>query len=281
MTRVAVVTDATADLPDELSTARRPLVVPLSVAFGDEVSSTDGSSADAARFYTRLAAADVAPMTSQPPPPAFDEVYAACARDGFERVVSVHCSAVLSGTFAVARDAARRAPLPVEVIDSRLVGGSLGLAVLAAQRAADAGAGAGVVIDEIARVRDTSIGLIVVDSLEYLRRGGRLSAAQATVGGALRVKPILRLHDGAIVVDERVRTFSRALERLVAIAAEQHRGTVDVAIVHAMTEERATELERHASVQLRVGDLWRATIGPVVGTHVGPGAVGIAVVPHA
>lgn len=281
MTRIAVVTDATADLPDALVPELQPKVVALSVAFGDDVSSTDGSDADAARFYDRLAHAEDPPTTSQPPPPAFDEVYAACARDGFDAVVSVHCSAVLSGTFAVAHEAARRAPLPVEVIDSRLVGGSLGLAVLAAQRAAGRGEDAETVVGEVRRVRDTQVGLLVVDSLDYLRRGGRLSAAQATVGGALRVKPILRLEEGAIVVQERVRTFNRALERIVAIAAEYHRGPVDVAVVHAMTQDRATELERHASVQLRVGELWRATIGPVVGTHVGPGAVGLAVVPRA
>ncbi len=277
---VAVVTDSTCDLPRELVEELGLRVVPLSVTFGDETLIA-GVELSTAAFYARLAASESLPSTSQPAPAWFDEAYADCADDGFEQVVSIHCSAALSGTVALARDRGRVAQVDVEVVDSRLVGGALGMAVLAAHRAAEAGGGVAEVLAAAASVRDTSTSLIVVDTLEHLRRGGRLTGAQATIGTALRVKPILHLTaDGRVEVRERTRTWSRARERLAAIAATVGAGRpVDAVVAHALAPLQAEQLWAALERQVVVRERLETLIGPVVGAHVGPGAVGLVVVP--
>ncbi len=282
MERVAVVTDSTCDLPPELVESLGLRVVPLSVIFGDETLIA-GVQLTPAGFYERLTASEILPTTSQPAPAWFEEAYADCADDGATQVVSIHCSAALSGTVALARDRARQARLDVEVVDSRLVGGALGAAVLAAHRVAEAGGSVAEVVAAADRVRAAAASLIVVDTLDHLRRGGRLTGAQAAIGTALRVKPILHVTpDGRVEVRERARTWSRALERVGVLAAQAAGGQpADVTVTHAVNPERAAELweviDRHVTVRERLETL----IGPVVGSHVGPGAVGVAVVPTA
>jgi DegV family protein with EDD domain len=277
---VAVVTDSTADLPSELVESIGLRVVPLSVMFGDE-SLIAGVTLSPEDFYTRLAAADRIPTTSQPAPVWFEEAYADCVDSGHEAIVSIHCSSALSGTVGLARDRGARMSIPVEVVDSRLVGGALGLAALAAHRAAEAGGSVEEVVAAAERVRRTARSLIVVDSLDHLRRGGRVTGAQAAFGTAMRVKPVLQLTDeGRVEVLERTRTWSRALDRVTQLAAEAADGApVDMVIVHAVAPERADELTSRLADRLTVRDQHRALIGPIVGTHVGPGAVGVAVVP--
>ncbi len=280
MDRVAVVTDSTCDLPPELVESLGLRVVPLSVIFGDETLIA-GVQLSPAGFYERLAVSEVLPTTSQPASAWFEEAYADCADDGYTHVVSIHCSAALSGTVALARDRARQASLDVEVVDSRLVGGALGAAALAAHRVAEAGGSVAEVVAAADRVRATAASLIVVDTLDHLRRGGRLTGAQAAIGTALRVKPILHVTpDGRVEVRERARTWARALERVGALAAQAAGGQpVDVTVAHAVAPERSAQLwevvDRHVTVRDRLETL----IGPVVGSHVGPGAVGVVVVP--
>jgi DegV family protein with EDD domain len=280
MAKVAVVTDSTTDLPRELVEAIGLRVVPLSMLFGDR-SFTTGMDLQAGEFYDRLAAAPQLPTTSQPAPVWFDEAYADCVDDGYEAIVSIHCSAALSGTVTLARDRAARAGIPVEVVDSRLVGGSLGLAALAAHRAAEAGGSVDDVVRAAERVRDRVVSLIVVDTLDHLKRGGRLTGAQAALGTALKVKPILHLTpSGRVEVLERTRTWSRALARVGDLAAEAAGGgPVDAVVVHAVAPERARELWEQVDARVDVRERLETLIGPIVGTHVGPGAVGIAVVP--
>lgn len=280
MARVAVVTDSTCDLPPELVESLGLRVVPLSVTFGEEtlIAGVQLSPTD---FYARLAASETLPTTSQPAPAWFEEAYADCADDGYTHVVSLHCSSALSGTVALARDRARRAELDVEVVDTRLVGSALGAAALAAHRVAEAGGSRTEVIAAADRVRAGAASLIVVDTLDHLRRGGRLSGAQAAIGTALKVKPILHLTaDGRVEVRERTRTWTRALERVGVLAAEAAGGRpVDVTVAHAVAPARAEQLwavvERHVDLGQRLETL----IGPVVGSHVGPGAVGLVVAP--
>ena len=280
MERVAVVTDSTCDLPPELVESLGLRVVPLSVIFGDETLIA-GVQLSPEGFYERLAASETLPTTSQPAPAWFEEAYADCADDGYTHVVSIHCSAALSGTVALARDRARRASVDVEVVDSRLVGGALGAAAIAAHRVAEAGGSLAEVVAAADRVRASAASLIVVDTLDHLRRGGRLTGAQAAIGTALRVKPILYVTpDGRVEVRERARTWTRALERVGALAAQAAGGRpVDVTVTHAVAPERAAQLwevvDRHVTVRDRLETL----IGPVVGSHVGPGAVGLVVVP--
>lgn len=277
---VAVVTDSTTDLPHDLVESIGLRVVPLSVTFGDE-SFISGVTIDAETFYRRLAAADRLPTTSQPAPAWFEEAYADCVDDGHDAIVSLHCSAALSGTVELARDRARRVGVPVEVVDSRLVGGSLGLAALAAHRAAGAGGTVAEVVAAAERVRRRSLSLLSVDTLDYLRRGGRLSGTQAAVGNALRVKPLLHLtEDGRVEVRERTRTWKRVLDRAAEIVEELAAGgPVDAIVVHAVAPDRAAELWERLDGRVEVRERLEAVIGPIVGTHVGPGAIGVAAVP--
>jgi DegV family protein with EDD domain len=277
---VAVVTDSTADLPPSLVESTGLRVVPLSVTFGDE-SLIAGVTLSTEDFYTRLAASERIPTTSQPAPVWFEEAYADCVDEGKDAVVSIHCSSALSGTVGLARDRSARIPIPIEVIDSRLVGGALGLAALAAHRVAEDGGTVRAVVAAAERVRAAAQSLIVVDSLDHLKRGGRLTGAQAVFGTAMRVKPLLQLTDeGRVEVLERTRTWSRALDRVAELAVEAAAGTpVDLVIVHAVAPERADELTTRLTARLEVREHYRTLIGPIVGTHVGPGAVGVAVVP--
>lgn len=280
MGRVAVVTDSTCDLPPTLVEELGLRVVPLTVAFGDR-SFIAGVELTTEAFHARLAAGDELPTTSQPSPAWFEEAYADCADEGYDEVVSVHCSAALSGTVSLARDRARRAPLPVEVVDSRLVGGALGAAALAAHRAAEAGGDRAAVLAAIDHVRERSTSSIVVDTIEHLRRGGRLSGAQAAIGTALRVKPIVTLtDDGRVEVRERVRTWSRALQRVVQEAVRTAAGApVDVIVAHALVPTRAEQTWAALREQVTIREGIETLIGPVVGSHVGPGALGVVTVP--
>lgn len=282
MARVAVVTDSTCDLPPDLVESLGLRVVPLSVTFGEETLIA-GVQLTPTDFYARLAASETLPTTSQPAPAWFEEAYADCADDGYTHVVSLHCSAALSGTVALARDRARRAEVDVEVVDTRLVGSALGAAALAAHRVAEEGGSPDEVIAAAERVRAGAASLIVVDTLEHLRRGGRLTGAQAAIGTALKVKPILHLTpDGRVEVRERARTWARALERVGALAAEAAEGRpVDVTVAHAVAPARAEQLWAVVERHVQIGQRLETLIGPVVGSHVGPGAVGVVVAPAA
>jgi DegV family protein with EDD domain len=276
---VAVVTDSTADLPRDLAEELGIRVVPLSVTFGSETF-ISGVTIDHAGFYERLGASAQLPTTSQPTPAWFEEAYADCVDDGLDAVVSLHVSSALSGTVALARARAKEAELPVEVVDSRLVGGSLGLAVLAAHQVAEAGGDVAEVVEAAERVRRHVTSLLVVDTLDYLKRGGRLTGAQALMGSMLRVKPLLHLTEGRVEVLERARTWSRALTRVADLVAEVgDTGPVDVVVTHAVSEERADEVWERIEGRVEISRRLEASIGPIVGTHVGPGAVGVAVLP--
>jgi DegV family protein with EDD domain len=209
-------------------------------------------------------------------------VYKAVASAGATAIVSVHLSAELSGTYESAQMAASRAPVPVTAVDSRQVGIGTGFAVLAAADARDAGAGAAQVAEAATRRSAATTSLFYVDTLEYLRRGGRVGAAAAFVGSALAVKPILRVTDGRVGPFERVRTASRALARLADLAVEAAGDSpVDVAVAHLASEERATQLAAALQARLAQGLEGRQVVvgevGAVLGAHVGPGMVAVSV----
>ena len=279
MAEVAVVTDSTSDLPRELAEELGIRVVPLSVTFGTETF-ISGVTIDPPTFYERLGRSQALPTTSQPTPAWFEEAYADCVDEGHEAAVSLHVSAALSGTVGLARDRAERALLPVEVVDTRLVGAPLGLAAIAAQRAARRGADVRGVVHAAEQVAERVTSLLVVDTLEYLRRGGRLSGAQAMVGSVLRVKPLLHLVDGRVEVRERTRTWSRAADRVAELVEQDARGAaMDVVVAHAVAEDRAAELWERLEQRVNIASRLETMIGPIVGTHVGPGAVSVAAVP--
>lgn len=277
--RVAVVTDSTAYLPFSLVDERGITVVPLG-AVVDGITGDDGE-AGAARDVAEALRRWAPVSTSRPAPERFAKVYAAHAAAGASAVVSVHLSGATSGTVESARLAAADAPIPVEVVDSRLIGMGLGFAVLAAAESAESGAtaveAAARAVDRASRTRS----LFCVDDLEHLRRGGRIGAAQTLVGSALAVKPVLAIRDGRVEPLEKVRTYARAVARMESLAAE-HAGTdpVDVAVQHLDNAERAEELAARLRTRLpSVRDLYVSEVGTVIAAHVGPGMLGVAVAP--
>jgi DegV family protein with EDD domain len=276
---VAVVTDSTAYLPAELSGTYALTVVPLTVVInGDE--GLEGLEISPAEVARALGARRAEVSTSRPAPSQFAEAYRRLLDAGAEGVVSVHLSAKLSGTFEAASLAAAEVGPQVKVVDSMTTGMGLGFAALAAAAAARAGADLDSVraaaVDNAARVST----LFYVDTLEFLRRGGRIGAASALLGTALSVKPILHVLDGSIVVRDRVRTAGRALSRLVDLAVEASgEGEVDIAVHHLGAPDRAAALADAVSMRLgdRLRDCYITEIGAVVAAHVGPGVVGVVV----
>jgi DegV family protein with EDD domain len=281
---VAIVTDSTAYLPAEVLEGLDVRVVPLHVVVGgrdfrEGVDIGAGEVAAALRAFTPVS-------TSRPAPQAFLEAYRAAADAGADAVVSVHISAELSSTLGGAELAAAQSPVPVTVIDSRALGMVMGHAVLAGARRAASGASA----DEVAQVvRATCAGASVVfyvDTLEFLRRGGRIGRAGALVGSALAIKPILGLRDGQIVPLERVRTAARAIGRLEDLAAEAAQVAVDagrevdLAVHHLDSAERAARLAERLGERVPGAGMRVVELGAVVGAHVGPGTLAVAVVPR-
>ncbi|HET8605023.1 MAG TPA: DegV family protein [Marmoricola sp.] len=279
---VAVVTDSTASLPAELASDRAITVVPLQVVIGatsyDEGvpgGATPEMLAEALRRWTPVS-------TSRPNPEVMLGVYEAVASAGATGIVSVHLSAELSGTFESAQMAATRAPVPVLPVDSRQVGIGTGFAVLAAADARDAGADVEAVARAATRRAEATTSLFYVDTLEYLRRGGRVGAAAALVGSALAVKPILKVAEGRVGPFEKVRTATRALARLADLAVEAaDEAPVDVAVAHLASPERAAQLavllRERLSDQLEGREVGVGEVGAVLGAHVGPGMVAVSV----
>ena len=287
---VAIVTDSTASLPAEVARARGIQVVPLQVVIGamsyDEAltpgADEDGSDGATPELVAKSLREWTPVSTSRPTPAAMLDAYRAAAAGGATAIVSVHLSAEISGTYESAQLAARHSPVPVLPVDSRQVGMATGFAVLAAADAADGGADAAEAA-HAARTRAASTtSLFYVDTLEYLRRGGRVGAAAALLGSALSVKPILRIDDGKVGPFERVRTSGKALARLEELAVEAAGSAqVDVAVAHLASPERAEQLADRLRQRLADGladrDVWLGEVGAVLGAHVGPGMVAVAV----
>jgi len=277
-----VVTDSTASLTAEIVAARGVTVVPLRVVVG--TTSYDEGVADSVSPQ-RLAQAlrgRTPVSTSRPNPEEMLRTYEALASQGAEEIVSVHLSGDLSGTFESAQLAASRSSVPVTVVDSRQVGMGTGFAVLAALDALDDGADGPAVAEAARRRAASTTSLFYVDTLEYLRRGGRIGAVGALVGSALAVKPILTLEDGRVVPFERVRTANRALLRLEELAVQAAGDApVDLAVSHLASPDRAEELARAVGGRLAESledrEVHLGEIGAVLGAHVGPGMVAVVV----
>jgi DegV family protein with EDD domain len=281
MTRTtAVVTDSTACLSADRAAAAGITVVPLQVVIGTE-SYTEGTPQARAAFMEALRKRAPA-TTSRPAPEQFAEQYRLLAEAGASEIVSVHLSAELSATYESALLAAANAPVPVEVVDSRAIGMGLGYAALAAAAAAELGEPAAACADAAAKRSTMTSTFFYVDTLEYLRRGGRIGAARAFVGSALAVKPLLHLVDGRVEALEKVRTAARAIARLEQVALERAgHDRVDVAVHHLNSVPRAELLAERLRAQLpSLGDLTIYEVGAVVGAHVGPGLLAVVLAPQ-
>jgi DegV family protein with EDD domain len=280
MPRVALVTDSTASLPADLVAAHDITVIPLQVVIGTN-SYDEGTEATPETVARALR--DKTPVsTSRPGPPVFLRAYERAAAAGAEAVVSVHLSGDMSGTYESASLAAAQAPIPVETVDSRHLGMATGYAVITAADALAKGAGPAEAADAARARAAVTIALFYVDTLEYLRRGGRIGAAAAFVGSALAVKPLLKVDDGRIGPLEKVRTSSRAVSRLEDLAVEAAGGLqVDIAVHHLANPHCASTLaERLRNRVPSMRDLLVCEVGAVIGAHVGPGMLGVVVAPR-
>jgi DegV family protein with EDD domain len=276
---VAVVTDSSAHLPTGMFADGEVTVVPLYVRVGSR-SGVEGVDVTPAEVARALRERRVAVSTSRPNPPDFVAAYRRALDSGATGVLSVHLSRQLSGTYESAMLAAREFPRGVvRVVDSRSTAMGLGFAVHAAAEELRGGGGldAARIAAEASATRTST--LFYVDTLEHLRRGGRIGAAAALIGTALAVKPILEMVDGVVVVKDKVRTASRALALLGSLAVDAAGdGPVDMAVHHLDASERAEELRSQLSAAVGGrGQLLVSELGAAVGAHVGPGVIGVVV----
>ncbi|KAA9153885.1 DegV family protein [Amycolatopsis acidicola] len=277
-THVAVVTDSTASLPDQLVRQWGIKVIQLQLQVADRID--DESRFDRGELVDSLEAG-MPVATSPPDPGAFFWTYQDAAAAGAAAVVSVHISGRMSATVHAARQAAEQVRIPVYVLDSATVGMSLGFAVLSAARAAAAGAQVNRVVEAAERRFTSSSELLFVDTLEYLRRGGRIGAASAMLGTALSIKPLLTVRRGEVAPLSRVPGARRAMNKLLEIAAQRAGGHPTELAVSTF---RRSDREMSVVHQLRdripnVRDLTVVEASSVVGAHVGPGSMSITVSP--
>jgi DegV family protein with EDD domain len=271
---VRIVTDSTCDLPPEVIAELKIAVVPLYVNFGSE-SYRDGVDLTRDQFYARLPGSHLSPTTSAPGTDAFVEVYRRLIAEGATGIVSIHIGSSLSNVFNVAQMAAPSiTAVPVRVIDGGQITLGTGFLVVHAARLAASGASPDEIVAAVQALAERTYSYAALDTLEYLRRGGRVNLIMFSVGTLLRMKPMLKMHLGKVVTD-RARTSSGAIDRLIQLALQL--GPLEgVALVHASTPQRLELLRQQ--VQSRLPGVPIRMVGevaPVIGAHVGPGAVGL------
>ena len=285
MPRTAVVTDSTATLPREIAAGNSIEVVSLYVNFaGDRTEREVDLMGDLDTLYDEIRSADQWPTTSQPSVGDFVAAYEPLLADGGE-VVSIHISEGISGTCDSARQAAEmlekegKGGERVRVLNSQSSAGGLGMIVLGAARAAQRGEDGGAVAARAEEVRKSLKMWFAIDTLEFLKRSGRIGAASAWIGSTLRIKPILTLEQEITPV-ERVRTSGRAFERMVAYAEERHEAGADGWVVqHIQSGDEAERLAERCRQVFESDPIFVSEIGPVLGVHTGPGLLGVGGVP--
>jgi DegV family protein with EDD domain len=271
---VRIVTDSAADIPPGVAAEAGITVVPLTIRFGDG-SFVSGVELSAEQFWQKLKTSTDAPATAAPSAGDFQETYEKLFADGATGIVSIHLSSKLSATYQSAVVAAQEVGDDrVHVVDSLAVSGGQGLLALhAAHRAASADAAtvASEITEMLPRVRLFG----AIDTLEYLRRGGRIGGAQALLGTMLKVKPVVSLDDGIVEPVARVRTQAKALEHIAGLVAADEERLSRLVVLNgdAPDPDRFVAMLR-ASVEVAASDVW--TLGPIVGAHAGPGILGVA-----
>lgn len=279
----AIVCDSTSYLPGEMIAAHEIQRISLYVALGGE-QRREIEITDYAAFFDRLRASDEGATTSQPSVGDFIEVYSPLLEAG-RNIVSIHISSTISGTYESAMQARQRlvdegrGGERIHIVDSRSGAGGMGIMVLGAAAGAEAGESPETIVDRANRTREELRMWFAVDTLEYLRRGGRIGAARAWLGTALQIKPILTLEEEITPV-ERVRTRRRVFERLVKYAEELHAEGRDAWVVqHIQDPENAQRLVERCREVMGSDPLFVSEVGPVIGAHTGPGLLGVGGVP--
>lgn len=279
MGRVAVVTDSAADLPPEVARAAGIVVVPLIVSFGAE-SFKAGTELTTDAFWERMLAPDAPfPTTAAASPGDFQLTYQRCFDDGADAIVSVHVGSDLSGTIKSATIAADMFPeREIHVVDSRSASMGVGLLALLASKLAAEGVSGGEIAKAVAsRVADIDL-YVGLDTLEYLKKGGRISAAQAAIGGILAVKPIITVREGKVDTADRVRTRGKARERVLELLSQVPVESVAVLYTPGADPEGfRDDLMARIPGGVGPGDVSIEVVGPSVGPHLGPGCLGAVI----
>ncbi|MFD0559982.1 DegV family protein with EDD domain [Stackebrandtia endophytica] len=276
---VAVVTDSTACLPPDIASRYRVSVVPMPVTVNG-ISGREGVDVTSEDVQAALGERRVDVSTSRPAPAELARRYRQLLDTGSAAVVSIHLSGELSGTCDAARLAAAEFGDKVIVVDSRNTGMGLGFAVIEAAKAAKRGRGRGQVAMLARQTAEATRTFFYVDTLEFLRRGGRMGAAQALLGTALSVKPLLHVSEGKVEVREKVRTTTRALAKLEDLAVTAGReGSVDIALHHLGAPEAAQRLADRLAERFgrRLRHTYISEVGAVLAAHCGPGLLGVVV----
>jgi DegV family protein with EDD domain len=272
---VRIVTDTAADLPPSIASSHGIEVVPLTVRFGDE-SFLSGVELSAEDFWRKLGSSHVAPATAAPSAGDFQKAYQKLAGEGATGIVSIHLSSKLSATYQSAAVAAKDLDgTPIEVFDSLGVSAGLGLLALHAAERAEAGASATDIVAELEALRPRVRLYGVIDTLEYLRLGGRIGGAQALLGTMLKMKPVIGLQDGVVDPVGRVRTRAKALEHLVGLVRSDEGNIQRLVVMHGAAPDVDNLLALlDGVVEVDPSDVW--TLGPIVGAHAGPGVIGVS-----
>jgi fatty acid kinase fatty acid binding subunit len=273
---VRIVTDSTCDLPAETISRYGIWVIPLYIHVGRE-SYLDGVDITREEFYSRLPSFHTHPTTAVPSPEKFQAVYNTLADDGASEVISIHVSSSLSAVYNVAQIAAQdKVSVKVIVYDSRQLSLGTGFLVEKAARLAELGLTANEIIPQLDEQIKRTYVFAALDTMEYLRRSGRVNRIVASLGSLLQIKPIMKMYDG-VTSAERVRTSSHAMDRMVRLLSDI--GEIErLAIVHSGVQKRMAEFRQKTSNLLPLDDVFTVNITPVIGSHTGPGVLGYAAV---
>lgn len=278
--RFAIVTDSAADM-GALAQANGVDVVPLTIRFGNQ-EFRDGVDLSSAEFYAKLETSPQPPITAQPSPATFVETYRRLIDAGAERILSLHISSALSGTYNAASIGASMVDARrISVIDTRSVSAGIAMLAIDARRRFTAGAS----FEDVEKAIRADLPHVqlfaTVPSLTYLARGGRIGGVRGLVGNVLKIVPILTLKDGAVTEHSKVRTFTRAVDQLVQTAIERmpDKGRARIAILHSIAPDLAASISERLRIATEPVSEITCDIGPTVGTHAGPGAVGVCFIP--
>jgi DegV family protein with EDD domain len=282
MGKIKLVTDSTADIPKEICLLLGIEIVPLKVHFGNDTY-RDGVSLQAEQFYELLGQSSVLPTTSQPSPVDFLETYKRINEEPDVQIISIHISSSFSGTFqsAVLAKSLLNEKADITTIDSRTTSYALGGIVVAAAEAAQQGKSKDDCLVIIKRLMEQSQLYFLVDTLEYLQKGGRIGKVAALLGSLLKIKPILSVEDGEAVTVDKVRGQKAAVIRIIELfkQKEMTASKVKVMIAHSNALEAAEQLGALIQTNFQLSSLSYTILGPVIGTHVGPGTVAVFMLP--
>ncbi|WP_274361539.1 DegV family protein [Paenibacillus thermotolerans] len=282
MANVRIVVDSTADIPLDIRQRLGIEMVPLKVHFGNETY-LDSVTIHADQFFEKLAAAKEMPTTSQPSPVDFLEKYKKLLEEPDTAIISIHLSSAFSGTYqsAVLAKSLLGTESNIHIVDSKTASLGVGILAMAAAEAAQSGASAEQILQLIETTKQQTRLYFLVDTLEYLHKNGRIGKASAVFGSLLNIKPILSIDDeGTIYPVDRVRGSRKAMNRIVELLKNDFNGKeVDISIVHAVAEQPSKELEQVIREHFNVRTASFYELGPVIGTHVGPGTLGLFMTP--